>query len=176
MGMPIIREWEALGGRPALGISVVTAASGDQFGTMRLALQSMRALDHEEEMARTGSWPQSVRLQARDAVRWATANGAHTIGMENDIGSLTVGKKGDVIVIKPGPFSLPMINPWSTVVVQSTRHDVTDVVVDGRVVKRDGVLATDLERLKEQLMASHYRVFDKVNAAGGLDVAVDLPS
>jgi cytosine/adenosine deaminase-related metal-dependent hydrolase len=176
MGLPKIREWEALGGRPSLGVSVVTAASGDLFGPMRLALQTMRALDHEEEMARTGSWPEEVRLHARDAVRWATANGAHSAGLEGVTGSLAPGLKGDVIVIRPGVFAQPVINPWSTVVVQSSRHDVTDVVVDGVVVKRDGVLDVDLRMLAERLAASHDRIMAAVDADGGLDREVALPS
>jgi 5-methylthioadenosine/S-adenosylhomocysteine deaminase len=67
MGLPKIREWEAFGGKPSLGISVVSASSGDLFGAMRLALQTTRALEHAEEIALTGTWPKEVRLKARVA-------------------------------------------------------------------------------------------------------------
>lgn len=175
MGWPKIREWEALGGRPALGVSVVTASSGDLFGAMRLALQAMRALDHEDEMARTGSWPQNVRLKAQDAVRWATADGAYAARLENDIGSLAPGKKGDVVVIRPGFAAQPVINPWTTVVVHSARGDVRDVVADGVVVKRDGRLLADTEQMLSRLAESHERIFRDVGAAGGWDRDVELP-
>lgn len=176
MGMPKIREWEALGGQASLGVSVVTAASGDLFGPMRLALQTLRALDHDEEMARTGTWPEEVRLKSRDAVRWATGGGAHAALLGGVTGSLAPGLKGDVIVIRPGVFAQPVINPWSTVVVQSGRHDVTDVVVDGVVVKRDGVLDVDQRMLASRLAESHDRIMAAVSAHGGLDREVVLPS
>jgi len=177
MGLPKIREWDSIGGRPSLGISVVSAASGDLFGAMRLALQTARALEHEEEIARTGTWPESVRLTARDAVLWATANGAHAAMMESATGSLEVGKRGDVIVIRPGIFAQPVINPWSTVVVQSNRSDVRDVVVDGIVVKRDGKLSVDLDMLARELAASSDRIMRAVSASGGLSQgSVSLPT
>lgn len=175
MGWPKIREWEALGGHPGLGVSVVTASSGDLFGAMRLALQSMRALDHEEEMARTGSWPQSVRLRAEDAVRWATADGAHAALLGNVVGSLTPGRRGDVVVLQPGFSAQPVNNPWTTVVVQSSRGDVRDVVVDGVVVKRDGRLLADTEQMLSRLRESHERILAGVGAAGGWDREVELP-
>ena len=43
--------------------------------------------------------PDSLDLTVRDALRWGTANGAHAMGLEHRIGSLTPGKQADVIVI-----------------------------------------------------------------------------
>ena len=45
--------------------------------------------------------PEHLDLTVRDALLWGTANGAHALGLEERIGSLTPGKQADVIVVGP---------------------------------------------------------------------------
>lgn len=87
---------------------------------------------------------------------------------------LEVGQRADVVVIRPDVFWQPTINPWSTVVVQSSRSDVTDVIVDGVIVKRDDLLAVDKKALGKKLIESHERIMRKVEASGGLNKEVAL--
>src|SRR5690606_1909830 len=53
------------------------------------------------------------------------------------IGSLEVGKKADIVLLKhdQDPAMGPIINPYGHVVYQAQRADVHTVVVDGRIVK-----------------------------------------
>ena len=52
------------------------------------------------------------------------------------------GAKADVVLIKndDSPVSFPLLNPYGHVAFQAQRGDVHTVLVDGRVVKRDGKL------------------------------------
>jgi 5-methylthioadenosine/S-adenosylhomocysteine deaminase len=58
------------------------------------------------------------------------------------VGSLEVGKKADVVLIKNdySPAMFPLINPYGHVVLQAQRADVHTVLVNGRVVKHDNRL------------------------------------
>ncbi len=79
-----------------------------------------------------------THLRAEHVVHWATRGGAHALGRD-DLGSLQLGKKADVVLIKndDSPVSFPLLNPYGHVAFQAQRGDVHTVLVDGRIVKRD---------------------------------------
>src|SRR5260370_8968443 len=83
--------------------------------------------------------PESLDLPVRDALRWATANGAHAIGLEDRIGSLTVGKQADIVVIGGGRLNMtPMADAVGCLVAQANPSNVEHVLVARRFVKPDG--------------------------------------
>ena len=85
---------------------------------------------------RAGDVPEALR--AAHVVDWATRGGAHAIG-RSDLGSIEVGKKADLVLIRNehSPVSFPLLNPNGHVAFQAQRGDVHTVVVDGHVVKSD---------------------------------------
>jgi 5-methylthioadenosine/S-adenosylhomocysteine deaminase len=73
----------------------------------------------------------------------ATRKGAEAIGMDKDIGSLEVGKKADLITIDlENPFLLPTNDPLTSVVLYAASSDIDNVMVDGKLVKKDRVFTT----------------------------------
>ena len=82
---------------------------------------------------------------------WATRGGAKALGLDDVVGSIEVGKKADLVLIKndDSPAMFPLLNPYGHVVFQAQRADVDTVVVNGRIVKRDHRLVDiDLERAR----------------------------
>ncbi|HEY7357363.1 MAG TPA: amidohydrolase family protein, partial [Ktedonobacterales bacterium] len=91
-------------------------------------------------------------LRAEQVVTWTTMGGAKALGMDSLIGSITPGKKADLVLIKndESPAMFPIIHPYGHVVFQAGRGDVHTVMVDGKVVKHDHhLLGIDLARAKE---------------------------
>jgi len=125
----------------ARGITVSLGADGaacnnrlDMFDEMRLAaiLQAMRT--------RPGILP------ARDVLWMATRAGARTLGLEDAIGSLEVGKRADVIVVdRDRPHLAPGPDPYSTLVYAARGSDVRTTIVDG-VVLVDEFASTRVDR------------------------------
>jgi len=80
-----------------------------------------------------------------DALRMATVGGARALGMEDQIGTLTIGKKADIILLD---VSTPWCSPIRTenlitnIVFNANGSDVTDVFVDGRAVVDDRRVTT----------------------------------
>ena len=119
----------------AKGITVSLGADGaacnnrlDMFEEMRLAalLQAIRATPGI--------------LTARDALWMATRAGARTLGLDDEIGSLEVGKRADVIVVSRDRVHLaPGPDPYSTLVYAARGSDVRATVVDGERLVDDGV-------------------------------------
>lgn len=74
-------------------------------------------------------------LPSRTVVEMATILGARAIGLEKEIGSLEVGKRADLITVSlAGPHAWPEHDPYSMLVSTLKSSDVTDVIVEGRVV------------------------------------------
>jgi 5-methylthioadenosine/S-adenosylhomocysteine deaminase len=118
------------------GISVSLGTDGaacnnrlDMFDEMRLAatLQAMRVAPGV--------------LAAHEIVQMATREGARALGLEDQIGSVEVGKRGDLIVVERDRSHLaPDADPWSTLVYSARGTDVRLVLVDGEVLVRDFAL------------------------------------
>lgn len=99
------------------------------------------------EVVRTGLFMERVRRRdgrnpsPEQALRWATSGGYRAMGMA-DGGSLAVGNKADLIVVDLERASLvPVLRVASCLVHQGQPADVEAVMVDGRWVMRDGVIA-----------------------------------
>ncbi|RPJ81033.1 MAG: amidohydrolase [Deltaproteobacteria bacterium] len=92
-------------------------------------------------------------MDAKTVLNMATAEGADAIGLGKVVGSLEVGKMGDVIVLDmQKPHLVPMYHPISHIVYAAKGSDVRDVIVNGKVLVKDGRLLTiDLEKLFERV-------------------------
>jgi formylmethanofuran dehydrogenase subunit A len=64
--------------------------------------------------------------------------GAKSLCIDHDVGSLTVGKKADIVLmdLDASPF-VPLNDPCVHLVYSENGSSVTDVLVDGEVVVRD---------------------------------------
>ncbi|MFC4029904.1 amidohydrolase family protein [Streptomyces polygonati] len=127
--------------------------SGDLFSAMRTTLGADRSREHLAAHAR-GETVTHAALRADQVVEWATRGGARALGREADLGSVEAGKKADLVLIKndQSPVSFPLLNPHGHVALQAQRGDVHTVLVDGRIVKRDGrLLDVDLAAVRRSV-------------------------
>src|SRR5215211_7152682 len=115
--------------------------SGDLFCAMRSTLGADRSREHMEAHAKQETVT-NHHLRAEQVVEWATRGGSRALGMDELIGSLEPGKKADVVLVKNehSPVMFPILHPYGHVAFQAQRADVQTVIVNGRVVKRDGRL------------------------------------
>ena len=129
----------------AAGVGCAIGADGapcnnnlDGFTELRLV-----ALLHKPRMG-----PRT--LPAPEAVRLATLGGAAALGLADRIGSLELGKRGDVIAVDVTPLhTVPTGSPWSQIAYAAKSCDVRHVAVDGNVVVRDKALLTlDLGKVR----------------------------
>ncbi|MFC4943595.1 amidohydrolase family protein [Pseudonocardia sp. GCM10023141] len=112
--------------------------SGDLFSAMRATLGADRSREHMAAHV-DGNTVTHSALRAEQVVDWATRGGAAALGREADLGSIEVGKKADIVLIRNehSPVSFPLLHPHGHVAFQAQRGDVDTVLVNGRIVKRD---------------------------------------
>ena len=91
----------------------------------------------------------AAALDAWDVCRMATINGARALGIDDEVGSLEVGKKADMIAIRTNtPRMTPLIrsgkylNLHHNLVHAVQGGDVAMTIVDGHVLVADGKLQT----------------------------------
>ncbi|SDP39810.1 amidohydrolase family protein [Actinacidiphila guanduensis] len=119
--------------------------SGDMFNAMRATLNATRAREHLESHDH-GESLIDCHLRAADVVAYATRGGAAALGLDDRLGSITVGREADLVLLhsRTSPAMFPVLNPAGHIVFQAGRGDVHTVMVGGRFVKYGGVfLLTD---------------------------------
>jgi cytosine/adenosine deaminase-related metal-dependent hydrolase len=169
MGWPVTGRALECGLRPSLGCDIVSNNSGDLLAQMRMALQTQRALDNDAHLSQA-TMPDRLSVTVRDALSWATIDGARAIGLDGLIGSLTPGKQADVIVVRADRLSTrPVHDPVATAVLQATPADVEAVLIGGKPRKLSGELVeVDAGRALTLLDDSRRHLESALDARGGL--------
>jgi 5-methylthioadenosine/S-adenosylhomocysteine deaminase len=73
----------------------------------------------------------------------ATIDGARALGLADDIGSIEVGKRADVIIVDLNQLhAAPEADVVSSLVYSTQAADVRATIVDGRVLMRERALTT----------------------------------
>jgi cytosine/adenosine deaminase-related metal-dependent hydrolase len=91
------------------------------------------------------------KLSARRALEMGTIDGARALGLDKQIGSLTPGKRADIIMVRTDGINMGVFTDPAHMLVEAAEEaDVDTVVVDGRILKRGGKLTA---LVPEQLIA-----------------------
>jgi cytosine/adenosine deaminase-related metal-dependent hydrolase len=129
-GEPTVGRLKERGVTTGLGVDVVTSVAGDLFSVMRATLL-------------TSQFGRGGRVSPAEVLRMATIDGAATLGMRDQIGSLRPGKQADIAVLDARAVNLAgaiQHDPVGAVVTAAHPGNVEFVLVGGRFVKRDGRL------------------------------------
>jgi 5-methylthioadenosine/S-adenosylhomocysteine deaminase len=130
-GVPKILEY--LDNGVTLGLSVDTTpltGNCDMFAVMKIV-----------QNIENGRAESEFRLPARRVVELATIEGARSLGLADRIGSIAVGKRADLILVNARDINMgPFTDPAHMLVASAQAWNVDTVMVDGRILKRNGRL------------------------------------
>ncbi|MFJ4364243.1 amidohydrolase family protein [Streptomyces chartreusis] len=157
-GWPPVMTAVEYGLRPSLSIDVVTTVPGDMFTQMRAAFGAERARVNADCWKANMPVPETM-LTARQMLEFATLNGAHVAGVEGRTGSLTPGKRADVVVVDATALNVaPVHDAAAAVALSADVSNVDTVIVDGVIRKRDGRLVADVDRARRLVQESRDRL------------------
>jgi cytosine/adenosine deaminase-related metal-dependent hydrolase len=164
IGVPPTGRARDCGLRPALGADAVCSASGDLFDEARLALlaeRSNRAPGSTRPDRRSASGSEEPEPTTREALAAITLDATRACWLEDRIGSLTIGKRADIVLLRGLDADLiPGTDLHATIVSSAHGSNVDTVIVDGEIVKRDGtLLGIDREGIGAALAAARERLF-----------------
>ena len=148
-GYPPTAKARAFGIPVSLSMDTVIWWNGDMFSAMRSTLSADRGLAHLRAHE-AGHTVENNALRAADVLEYATLGGARALGLDSLTGSVTVGKRADLVLLRTDTVAMtPTHNPAGHLVFQAGRGDVDTVLVNGRVLKHRGELTgVDLNRAR----------------------------
>lgn len=147
-GLPYLGDLLKRGVQCSLSVDTTTVGgNAEMFGIMRLMLQ----LNHLRSM-------NVMEVQPRRILELATLDGAKDLGIADRVGSLTPGKRADLILVRTNDLNVaPFINPALLLVQQAQPFNVDTVVIDGRILKYKGELvALDTEEIMHKAAESFH--------------------
>jgi 5-methylthioadenosine/S-adenosylhomocysteine deaminase len=158
------------------GVNVGLASDGvisnnniDLFEEMKFA-SLMQKLYHSE----------ASLMDANTTFRMATIGGAKALGLDEEIGSLEVGKKADLVLVNLSALHTTPImrgkyfNAVAHLVFAANGGDVEQVFVDGRPIVVDGELATaSEEEIINRAQADADRLFERREPLVPQSVSID---
>lgn len=91
----------------------------------------------------------TTSIPAGTAVKMATINGAKALGIDEEVGTIEVGKRADIIMLDLNkPHFYPRYNLVASLAYSAQGSDVETVIVDGKVLMENYELKTiDLEKV-----------------------------
>jgi cytosine/adenosine deaminase-related metal-dependent hydrolase len=140
-----------------LSSDVATTASADQFTQMHAVFGSERGRMHQAawDADLDGMEPSPGLVTSRQALAWATIGGAEVAGIADRTGSLTPGKKADIVILNGSAVNMaPIIDPVGAVVCAADISNVKTVMVDGDLLKEDFALKASLDEPRRAVEAS----------------------
>lgn len=152
---PAVDEWLKSGIHVGMGTDGVASNNNlDLFDEMRFAT-----------MVRKLQTRKGTVLPARQMIRMATIEGAHVLGIADQIGSLEVGKKADLIMVDfRRPHLRPLHNIPGHLVYSANGADVEATVVDGRFLYLNRQFQTlDVEEVMQTADLSFAALLGRAN-------------
>jgi 5-methylthioadenosine/S-adenosylhomocysteine deaminase len=156
----------AMGINVALSIDAASLAPVDMFEAMRIIWN----LGIPWVGTDTEGLP---ALVVRDVIEMATINGARALGIDDIVGSITPGKRADLILVRADDLNMvPAFDIESAIVRNAKNSNVDTVFVDGRALKRGGrILGVDVPVVVSEAIAASEAV--RSRATG--DRLADVP-
>lgn len=149
---------EMLASDVALGLGTDGAASNND-------LNMWEEMDTAAKLHKLISGDPKV-LSAQQAFELATIRGARALHLENEIGSIEVGKRADLVIVDSDDLNqMPSYNIYSSLVYATKADDVQTVVIEGHIVMRDRRLLTLNEKeIKTQARAFRERIIKSLGS------------
>ena len=140
-----------------VGLSVDTvelSGNADMFGIMKVVQNSENGVAENE-----------FKLSARRVLQLATSEGARSMGIGDKTGSLKAGKRADLIMVDTRGINLGVFgDPAHMLVTAAEPANVDTVVVDGRILKRNGKLtAMNAGQITEEAATANLALRKRAN-------------
>jgi cytosine/adenosine deaminase-related metal-dependent hydrolase len=155
---PIQARARAAGVAVGIGMDVPVAENPDYFEILRHAFWSIAKSPDAAALTRD--------YTSKKVLEFATSLGARSLGQEHVIGSLTVGKRADILMLRTDRFGFPLRGSLADRVVNFAKwEDLDSVWVAGVLRKQNGAMpGVDWQDLKRKAKGIQDRVIPQAES------------
>jgi 5-methylthioadenosine/S-adenosylhomocysteine deaminase len=140
-GQPALFKAAAAGMRVSVGTDIPSMVGGGLLPQLRIAQAAELHRINLAAVAETRQVPTTPAITARRMLEFATVEGARGLGLDRITGSLTPGKRADIILMRTdSATTAPLSDLYGAVLLQAGAGDIETVMVDGRIRKAEGRL------------------------------------
>lgn len=165
-GQPITGQLLRGGSAPSLGTDTETVVSGEILTAARIALAHQRGLDHYERRQATDTIATTPSITSKQALSWATVEGARALGLADRVGRIEAGLQADLVAIDARALNLWPAHDPIAVALHASLANIEAVMIAGRWRKRDHALVdVDLDSVHGSLVESGRRLRGTVDAS-----------
>jgi cytosine/adenosine deaminase-related metal-dependent hydrolase len=163
----VVRRAMVRGVDVVFGCDIPCTVASDTLGQLRVMFSVQGYLDGAMERSFSsvvGRRPPVRRdlplLKPRKLIEMATIVAARVLGLDDRIGSLTPGKRADIVLVRKGPFGGSVVHDaCAHVLLQTSPREIDTVLVDGEVRLKDGKLSGfDADKAAAMVRASRQRL------------------
>ena len=163
----IVRRATERGVDVVFGCDIPCSIASDTLGQLRVMFNVQGYLDGAMERSfssvvgrRPLPRPGLPLLGPRRLIEIATIGAARVLGLDDRIGSLTPGKRADILLVRKGPFGGSTApDACAHVLLQTSPRDIDTVLVDGEARMQGGVLTGfDAAKAAAMIAASRRRI------------------
>lgn len=162
----VVRRARLAGVPVVFGCDVPCHAASDLLQQLRYMFHVQAFIDGALARAqgkvatrRPAPGPGMPLLRPRDLLRAATIEAAAVLGLADRIGSIAVGKRADLVLVRKDGFGGATGDPCDYVLLQASARDIDTVLVDGRIRVRGGqVQGFDARAARSQAAGIRHRL------------------
>ena len=134
-------------------INVCIGTDGQGSGNSLNMFEHIRYVD----MLQKGLYKNPTIMNSYDVLKMATINGAKALGMNDNIGSIEIGKKADIIILDLNNLEIcPNTEIISEIVHEVNINNIDTTLVNGEILMRNRKLLLDID--EEKLMNKIYEI------------------
>ena len=138
------------------GINICLGTDGQGSGSNLDMFETMKF----SALLQKGSNEDASIFSAYDVIKMATINGAKALKLENEIGSIDVGKKADIIIINLCEvITSPVNNIFAEIVYNVKGNNVETTIVNGKILMEDRKILIN----KEEIINKCKKIIDKIS-------------
>ncbi|MBL6618260.1 MAG: amidohydrolase family protein [Reyranella sp.] len=163
----VVRRAVERGVPVVFGCDIPCTVASDTLGQLRVIFNVQGFLDGAMERSfssvlgrRPAVRPGLPLLTPRRLIETATITAARVLGLDDRIGSLTPGKRADIVLVRKGPFGDSVVDDaCAHVLLQTSPREIDTVLVDGEVRMKAGrLVGFDAGRAAKMVADSRRRI------------------
>jgi cytosine/adenosine deaminase-related metal-dependent hydrolase len=155
------------GSAPSLGTDTDVITASDLLVAARILLAQQRGLAHDHTYEDTGLGASTTPIAVKEALSWATVQGAQALGLSDRVGRIEPGKQADLVVIDTRALNMWPAHDPVAAALHAHAGNIEAVMIAGVWRKRNhALIGANVDAVMDAVHVSGERLVRQVHSPG----------